>query len=60
MPPIGTLSVGVWKKRLRENWDMVKIDDPQWGTKKSDQSTGVQQIIDGNQIQDGCHSSRVR
>jgi hypothetical protein len=41
---------------------MVKIDDPQWhewGTKKSDQSTDVRQIIDGNQIQDGCHSSRV-
>jgi hypothetical protein len=23
-----TLYVGVWKKRLREKWNMVKIDDP--------------------------------
>jgi hypothetical protein len=29
MPPIGTLTVGVWKIRLREKWNMVKIDDPQ-------------------------------
>jgi hypothetical protein len=29
MPPIGTLSVGVWMIRVREKWNMVKIDDPQ-------------------------------
>jgi hypothetical protein len=29
MPPIGKLSVGVWKIRLREKWNMVKIEDPQ-------------------------------
>jgi hypothetical protein len=29
MPPIGTLAVGVWKIRLGEKWNMVKIDDPQ-------------------------------
>jgi hypothetical protein len=37
MPPIGTLSEGVWKIRFREKWkirfrekwNMVKIDDPQ-------------------------------
>jgi hypothetical protein len=29
MPPIGTLSVGVWTIRFREKWNMVKIDDPQ-------------------------------
>jgi hypothetical protein len=54
-PPSGTLSVGVWTIRFKEKWNMLKIDDPQCGTKKSDQSTGVCQIIDGNQIQDGCH-----
>jgi hypothetical protein len=27
MPPIGTLSVGVWKIRLREKWNMVKIEN---------------------------------
>jgi hypothetical protein len=55
MPLIGTLSVIVWTTRFREKWNMVKIDDPQWGTKKSDQSTGDRQIIDGSQIEDGCH-----
>jgi hypothetical protein len=25
----GKLSVGMWKIRLREKWNMVKIDDPQ-------------------------------
>jgi hypothetical protein len=35
---IGTLSVGAWTIRLREMWNMVKIDDLQRGTKKSDQS----------------------
>jgi hypothetical protein len=29
MLPSGKLSVGVWKIRLREKWNMVKIDDPQ-------------------------------
>jgi hypothetical protein len=29
LPPIGTLSVGVWMIRFREKWNMVKIDDPQ-------------------------------
>jgi hypothetical protein len=29
MPPSGKLSVGVWKIRLREKWNMVKIDDSQ-------------------------------
>jgi hypothetical protein len=52
MPPIGTLSVGVWTIRFREKWNMVKIDDP----KQSDQLTGIRHIIDGNQIQDGYHS----
>jgi hypothetical protein len=27
--PSGKLSVGVWKIRFREKWNMVKIDDPQ-------------------------------
>jgi hypothetical protein len=53
------LPVGVWKIRLREKWNMVKIDDPKRGNTKSDQSTGVRQIIDGNQIQDGCRSGRI-
>jgi hypothetical protein len=29
MPPSGKLSVGEWKIRFREKWNMVKIDDPQ-------------------------------
>jgi hypothetical protein len=29
MPPSGKLSVGIWKIRLREKWNMVKLDDPQ-------------------------------
>jgi hypothetical protein len=29
MPPSGKLYVGIWKIRLRENWNMMKIDDPQ-------------------------------
>jgi hypothetical protein len=47
MPPIGTLSVGVWMIRFREKWNMVKIDDPQHptigGIKKS--SNNDQKII---------------
>jgi hypothetical protein len=27
--PSGKLSVGVWKIRFREKWNMVKFDDPQ-------------------------------
>jgi hypothetical protein len=27
--PSGKLSVGVWKIRFREKWNMVTIDDPQ-------------------------------
>jgi hypothetical protein len=60
MPLSGKLSVGVWKIRLRVKWSIVKIDDPQIATKKiGPVDTGVRQIIDGNQIQDGCHSSDV-
>jgi hypothetical protein len=29
MSPNGKLSVGAWKIRLREKWNMVKIDDSQ-------------------------------
>jgi hypothetical protein len=29
MPQSGILTVGVWKIRFREKWNMVKIDDPQ-------------------------------
>jgi hypothetical protein len=39
MPPSGKLSVGIWKIRFREKWNMVKTDDSQWVTKKSEQST---------------------
>jgi hypothetical protein len=39
MPPSGKLSVGIWKIRLREKWNMVKIDDSQRATIKSDHST---------------------
>jgi hypothetical protein len=28
MPPSGMLSVGLWKIRRGEKWNMVKIDDP--------------------------------
>jgi hypothetical protein len=56
MPPSGKLSVGVWKIRLREKWNMVKIDDPQ---KIGPVNAGICQIIDGNQIQDGCCSGHA-
>jgi hypothetical protein len=29
MPRSGKLSVGVWKIRFREKWNMARIDDPQ-------------------------------
>jgi hypothetical protein len=28
------LSVGIWKVRFREKWNMGKTDDPQWATKQ--------------------------
>jgi hypothetical protein len=61
MPPSGKLSVGVWKIRFREKWNMVKIDDPQSMSheKIGSVNAGVRQIIDGNQIQDGCRSGHV-
>jgi hypothetical protein len=43
-PPSGKLSVGVWKIRLREKWNIVKID---WSHKKiGPVDAGVCQIID--------------
>jgi hypothetical protein len=39
--------VGVWKIRLREKWNMVKIDE-----KIGSVDTGVQQKIGGNQMLD--------
>jgi hypothetical protein len=60
MPPNGKLSVGIWKIRFREKWNMVKIDDPPMSHKKiGPVDAGVRQIIDGNQIKDGCHSGHV-
>jgi hypothetical protein len=46
--------VCVWKIRFREKWNMVKMN-PKIGLVDA----GVRQIIDGNQIQDGCRSGHV-
>jgi hypothetical protein len=56
MPLSGKLYVGIWKIRLREKWNIVKIDDLPMSHKKiRPVDAGVCQIIDGNHIQDGSH-----
>jgi hypothetical protein len=58
--PSGKFSVGIWKIRFREKWNMVKIDDPPISHRNiGPVDAGVRQIIDGNQIQDGCRSGHA-
>jgi hypothetical protein len=59
MPPSGKLSVGIWKIRFREKWNMVKIDDPNEPQKIGPLDAGVCPLIDGNQIQDGGCSGHL-
>jgi hypothetical protein len=48
----GKLSVGIWKIRFGEKWNMSH-------KKIGPVDAGVRQIIDRNQIQDGCHSGHI-
>jgi hypothetical protein len=62
MPPSGKLSVGAWKIRLREKWNMASERPPillEPPKKIGPVNAGVLQIIDGNKIQDGCRSGHV-
>jgi hypothetical protein len=53
MSPSGKLSVGIWKIRFREKWNMVTIiDDPnEPQIKIGPVDPSVDQKINGNQIQ---------
>jgi hypothetical protein len=56
-PPSGKLSVGIWKVRFREKWNMVwRLMTPMNQKKIGPVDVGVRQVIDENQMQDGCRS----